>query len=381
LSYIWPSGATGATNYGYDPENHRVWVRTPDGGEDIHLYGLGGRLLAKLSHYEYVYLGSKLVYKKVPVVNGFGVNEINVLEDRVGSVGSYFPYGVERAASRENDVKFATYHRDTTGLDYANQRYYDSRVGRFLTPDPYIASGGPADPQSWNRYAYTRGDPVNRNDPSGLQDYMGPAAISSYEEVVDDTTWYLFMKYMGASEAQPLCVVHPEHPYCQSGGQDNGGTGSLPSAPEMLDASRQRLKNDLKKPDCAGLFTDVGDVLAKINDIGLTNQGVLKFHTENGKQVADRDSPGMAKYNSVTKSINLNLSVTWANPNNTVASLDGRSWMYPAADAEAALLGISSITSDQLMDIVVLHELSHYRGRLDPHATGSERTLWDNCIK
>jgi RHS repeat-associated protein len=136
LSYIWPSGASGATNYGYDPENHRVWVRTPDGGEDIHLYGLGGRLMAKLSHYEYVYLGSKLVYKKAPVFNGLGVGEINVLEDRVGSVGSYFPYGVERAASRENDVKFATYHRDSTGLDYANQRYYDSRVGRFLTPDP-----------------------------------------------------------------------------------------------------------------------------------------------------------------------------------------------------------------------------------------------------
>jgi RHS repeat-associated protein len=83
-------------------------------------------------------------------------------------VGSYFPYGVERAASRENDVKFATYHRDTTGLDYANQRYYDSRMGRFLSPDPYVASGGPADPGSWNRYAYVQGDPINYKDPRGL---------------------------------------------------------------------------------------------------------------------------------------------------------------------------------------------------------------------
>jgi hypothetical protein len=37
-----------------------------------------------------------------------------------------------------------------------------------MTPDPYTASGGPADPQSWNRYAYVGGDPVNRNDRSGL---------------------------------------------------------------------------------------------------------------------------------------------------------------------------------------------------------------------
>lgn len=37
-----------------------------------------------------------------------------------------------------------------------------------MTPDPYTASGGPASPESWNRYAYTRGDPVNRFDPAGL---------------------------------------------------------------------------------------------------------------------------------------------------------------------------------------------------------------------
>jgi hypothetical protein len=39
-----------------------------------------------------------------------------------------------------------------------------------MTPDPYTASGGPGDPQSWNRYAYTRGDPVNRIDARGLDD-------------------------------------------------------------------------------------------------------------------------------------------------------------------------------------------------------------------
>src|SRR5215467_14248312 len=43
-------------------------------------------------------------------------------------------------------------------------------MGRFMTPDGYQASGGPSEPQSWNRYAYTRGDPVNRVDPSGQFD-------------------------------------------------------------------------------------------------------------------------------------------------------------------------------------------------------------------
>src|SRR5580700_8365860 len=55
----------------------------------------------------------------------------------------------------------------------ANNRYYNSAYGRFMTPDPYRASGSPSDPQTWNRYAYTGGDPVNRKDPSGLLDYPG----------------------------------------------------------------------------------------------------------------------------------------------------------------------------------------------------------------
>jgi len=38
-----------------------------------------------------------------------------------------------------------------------------------MTPDPARSSGGPGNPQSWNRYAYTAGDPVNRLDPTGLE--------------------------------------------------------------------------------------------------------------------------------------------------------------------------------------------------------------------
>jgi len=171
LTYMPPptAGGTG-TYYGYDPQNKRVWIRKPNGVEDVHLYGLNGRLLVKLNTpTEYAYLGNKLAFKKVPT-GGSGILDINAMEDRLGSVGSYFPYGTDRTTSTTEDIKFATYHRDATGLDYANQRYYDSRMGRFLTPDPYIASGGPADPGSWNRYAYTRGDPVNRNDPFGTLD-------------------------------------------------------------------------------------------------------------------------------------------------------------------------------------------------------------------
>jgi RHS repeat-associated protein len=66
-------------------------------------------------------------------------------------------------------VKFTTDTRDSvTGLDYADQRCYASTFGRFMTPD--LGSGGAGNPGSLNRYSYTRGDPVNRHDPTGLDD-------------------------------------------------------------------------------------------------------------------------------------------------------------------------------------------------------------------
>ena len=52
-----------------------------------------------------------------------------------------------------------------TGLYYYGARFYDSSIGRFVTQDSY--SGKIDDPQSLNRYAYTRDNPMKYTDPSG----------------------------------------------------------------------------------------------------------------------------------------------------------------------------------------------------------------------
>src|SRR5208282_4234708 len=63
------------------------------------------------------------------------------------------------------------YFRDAeTGNDYADQRYMSPGTGRFITPDPFSTSAMPKDPGSWNKYTYTRGDPINRVDPGGADD-------------------------------------------------------------------------------------------------------------------------------------------------------------------------------------------------------------------
>ena len=84
-----------------------------------------------------------------------------------------YPYGVEYTLTVNDREKYATYTRDSVGLDYAMNRYYSSQWGRFLSPDPYGGSAATGNPQSWNRYAYAGSDSVNNSDPSGLYLYGG----------------------------------------------------------------------------------------------------------------------------------------------------------------------------------------------------------------
>jgi RHS repeat-associated protein len=64
-----------------------------------------------------------------------------------------------------------TYQHDndaSSDLDYAMARYYASRSGRFMTPDPGHVGANVGDPQSWNAYVYAGNDPINGVDPLGL---------------------------------------------------------------------------------------------------------------------------------------------------------------------------------------------------------------------
>lgn len=65
--------------------------------------------------------------------------------------------------------RYAGTERDSgTGLDHTTWRKYETRAGRWTSPDPYGGSMNPHDPQSFNRYTYVGNDPANRVDPSGL---------------------------------------------------------------------------------------------------------------------------------------------------------------------------------------------------------------------
>jgi RHS repeat-associated protein len=98
-------------------------------------------------------------------------------------------------------------------------RYYSNQYGRFITPDPAGQGAAvPQNPQSWNRYAYVTGDPVNRNDPHGL---YGDEPDPDDDDDDDGGGNPCF----GADEFTPS-----PSPYCQ-GGEDGGGGGGGNSGP------------------------------------------------------------------------------------------------------------------------------------------------------
>ncbi len=58
-----------------------------------------------------------------------------------------------------------TYDGGTLSPTYSGPYEWDAAFGAWFT---YPGSAKPGNPQSWNRYGYVNGDPINGNDPTGL---------------------------------------------------------------------------------------------------------------------------------------------------------------------------------------------------------------------
>jgi RHS repeat-associated protein len=79
----------------------------------------------------------------------------------------YWPYGEDAVTGSPGQrLAYCLMERDTESKRYYDHaRTHDYALGRFLGPDRI--GGRPTDPQSWNRYAYTLGNPMKHVDPDG----------------------------------------------------------------------------------------------------------------------------------------------------------------------------------------------------------------------
>jgi RHS repeat-associated protein len=178
---MWDVGSINREWYIYDAGGSRVLRRSTNSSTTLTVYAFG------LEEHVYSSSGSNQSNAYYYTLGGRLIGELNgsatqfLLTDALGSVlasvsnvaGSaavqgnqvYGPYGKQR-------YKFGTlgtskgftgqYNDSLTGLDYYNARYYDPKVGVFLSADTVEGNG-----VGMNPYAYVGGNPETYSDPTG----------------------------------------------------------------------------------------------------------------------------------------------------------------------------------------------------------------------
>lgn len=165
---------------------------------------------------------------------------------------AYAPFGESYAQSGTPDLSFTGMNQDTVAnlYDFPAREY--GIQGRWPSPDPAgLLSLRSQDPQSLNRYAYVRNNPLVNIDPTGLDGECDP---------LDP-----FCGGGGCDPSDPLC----------GGGGPIGGPNPLPppppppsAAPTTCDPSESTCHADCEPedPTCGG--SDSGNVQLAVGDCG-----------------------------------------------------------------------------------------------------------------
>jgi RHS repeat-associated protein len=240
-----------------------------------------------------------------------------------------------------------------------DQRYYSSIYGRFNTPDPYSASGGPSDPSSWNRYAYVGNDPANRFDPVG-NDWWDPNTNTLYGDLGGGSGGG---GGGGQFNPQPMKGLDPSG----GGGVSGGGAPQGAGYAGYSDAIA-----DLSKPDCTNLIAGSSGMNASQMASRL-NSAAVTLSSDNGLGLATVVSTPNGDGSS-TDVVRIKFGYTTGGKiyfnSNYFPSLDQKNITLSDGSKVSALqvenngLG-TNLSVAQMTTMFFLHELSHITGRPD----------------
>ncbi len=172
------SGQQTAFSYSYDGKNNRLKA-IRDGVTTKYVYDMNGNLLAEADvnniitkyfihgrgllamvtptdqvyNYHFNNIGSTIAMtdQSQAIVNKYSYDEFGKVLNQVAAVPQPFKYVGQYGVMHESN-----------GFYYMRARYYDPKVGRFISEDPIGLAGG------INQFVYVGNKPVNRIDPMGL---------------------------------------------------------------------------------------------------------------------------------------------------------------------------------------------------------------------
>ncbi len=154
----------------------------------------------------------------------------------LASEEAYAPFGEAYAGAGAGEQMFTGKgQRLAAGIYDFPFRHYSPAQGRWLSPDPAgLAAVNPANPQSWNAYAYVGDTPLTATDPLGLGTITFKTVVSECITCVgvwQPSPWNLlsptYWDFMDASMEPPTFQT----PSKQTGGNASRGGAATAAAP------------------------------------------------------------------------------------------------------------------------------------------------------
>ncbi|QSQ27350.1 hypothetical protein JY651_21645 [Pyxidicoccus parkwayensis] len=224
------STTSGTTTFRYDAHGTRTVKVLPGGektvyvgglyemrsapdGSELHAFNIQGAERTVAQVLWRAQAGQQATSERRLFLHTDHLGSVETTTDDLGQVVArmkYEPFGGRRFAQDlslpQGQVSWESFqgftgheHDEESGLINMRGRIYDPKLGRFLSPDPFIQA--PLRSQSFNRYSYVLNNPLRFTDPSG---YLAMDTIIVYD------SWYGGYTALGGGYVQTVTNRHCE---------------------------------------------------------------------------------------------------------------------------------------------------------------------------
>ena len=170
-------GSGGTVTFKYDPFGRRIYKSSPagtsiyayDGDNLVEETNSSGTVVARNAQTQNIDEPLAMLRSAATsYYHGDGLGSVTSLSNGTGALANTYTYDsfgklTASTGSLVNLFRFTARDFDTeTNLQFSRARYYDQSIGRFISEDPARYD------ENQNFFPYTRNNPTNYLDPSGL---------------------------------------------------------------------------------------------------------------------------------------------------------------------------------------------------------------------